>query len=107
LDQFQNFASELMSPKIESNSALEADKVARDFTAPIASAYRLSTSKITLSDIKNDLPGLDQLLKHKQWLRKLWQDTGDPACKTAVDWFLKSIRQMTLKRHLNSGKQNW
>jgi hypothetical protein len=30
--------------------------------------YRLSTSKVTLSDINNDLPGLDHLLKHKKRL---------------------------------------
>jgi hypothetical protein len=43
-------------------SGIEADKAARDFTASIASAYRLSTNKITLSDINNDIPGLDRLL---------------------------------------------
>jgi hypothetical protein len=45
-------------------SGVEADKAARDFTASIASAYRLSTYKVTLSDINNDLTGLDHLLKH-------------------------------------------
>jgi hypothetical protein len=59
------------------NSEEEADKVVRDVTASITSAYRLSTSKIGLLDINNhDLPGLDHLLKHKQRLRKLWGDTG-------------------------------
>jgi hypothetical protein len=71
--RFQSLASELISPKIEIKSGLEADKAARNFTASIASAYRLSTSKVTLSDMNNDLPGLDRLLKHKQRLRKLWQ----------------------------------
>jgi hypothetical protein len=55
-ERFQNLASELISPKIEINTGVEADKAARDFTASIASAYRLSTSKITLFDINNDLP---------------------------------------------------
>jgi hypothetical protein len=32
-DQFQRIASELMSPRIEINSGVEADKAARDFTA--------------------------------------------------------------------------
>jgi hypothetical protein len=80
-DQFQNFISELISPKIGSNLEVEADKAVRDFTASIVSPYRLSTSKITLSNINNDLPGLAQLLKHKQRLRKLWQETWGPACK--------------------------
>jgi hypothetical protein len=43
--QFQNIASELISPRLEINSGMEADKAARDFTASIASAYRLSTTK--------------------------------------------------------------
>jgi hypothetical protein len=84
-ERFQSLASELISPKIEINSVVEANKAARDFTASIASSYRLSTSKIALFDIDNDLPGLDRLLKHKQRLRKLWQETRDPACKTAVN----------------------
>jgi hypothetical protein len=80
-DRFQSLVSELISSRMEINSEVEADKAAYDFTASIASPYRLSTSKITLSDKNNDLPGLDRLLKHKQRLRKLWQETRDPACK--------------------------
>jgi hypothetical protein len=68
-DRFQSLASELISPKIEIKSGVEADKTARDFSASIASEYRLSTSKITLLDLSNDLPGLDRLLRHKQRLR--------------------------------------
>jgi hypothetical protein len=83
-ERFQSLASELISRKIESNSGVEADKVACDFTASIALAYRLSTSKIMLFDINSDLPGLDQLLKHKHRLRKLWQETRDPAYKTQL-----------------------
>jgi hypothetical protein len=37
---FQRLTSELISPKIEIKSGIEADKVARDFTAPNASACR-------------------------------------------------------------------
>ncbi|PNF41415.1 hypothetical protein B7P43_G14387 [Cryptotermes secundus] len=99
-ERFQSLASELISPKLEINSGVEADKAARDFAASIASAYRLSTSKVTLSDINNDLPGLDRLIKYKQRLRKLWQETRDPACKTAVNWVTKSIRRMTRKKAL-------
>jgi hypothetical protein len=91
-DRFQSLASELISPRIKINSGVEADKAARNFTASIASAYRLATSKVTLSDINNDIPGLDRLLKHKWRLRKWWQETRDPACKTAVNWVTKSIR---------------
>jgi hypothetical protein len=104
-EQFQSFASELISPRIKINSGIEVDKAACNFSAPIASAYRLETSKVTLSGINNDTPGLDRLLKHKRRLRKLWQETRDPACKTTVNWIMKSIRRISVKRHMISGKQ--
>jgi hypothetical protein len=50
-ERIQCLAFELISPKIEINSEEEADKAVRDFTASTASAYRIATSKITLSDI--------------------------------------------------------
>jgi hypothetical protein len=58
------------------------------------------TSKVTLSDINNNLPRLDHLLKYKKRLQKLWHETRDPACKTAVNWVLKSIRRITHKKAL-------
>jgi hypothetical protein len=60
--RFQSVASELISPTIQINSEEEADKAALDFAASIASAYRLSTNKITLSDLNKDPPGLESLL---------------------------------------------
>jgi hypothetical protein len=48
-ERFQSLASELVSPKIQITSGVEADKAAREFAASTASAYRLSTSKITVS----------------------------------------------------------
>jgi hypothetical protein len=99
-ERFQSLASELIYPRTEINSGIEADKVAGDFTASIALAYRLSKSKVTLSDIYNDLPGLDRLLKHKQGLRKLWQETWDPACKVAVNRVTKEIKRTTCKTAL-------
>jgi hypothetical protein len=77
-ERFQSLSSDLISPRIEINSGTEADKAARAFTASIASAYRLSTSKITLTELNNDLPGLDRLLKYKKRMRKLWQETRNP-----------------------------
>jgi ribosomal protein S30 len=79
---------------------LEADKAVCHFTASILSAYRLSTSKITLSELKNAPPRLDQLLKYKKRLIKLWQEIRDPECKTAVNKVSKSIRRMTQKEAL-------
>jgi hypothetical protein len=54
-ERFQRLASDLVSPKIQINSGVEADEAAREFAAPIVSAYRLSTSKITVSDLNSDL----------------------------------------------------
>jgi hypothetical protein len=86
--------------RIEIKSGAEADIAAHAFTASIASAYRLSTSKNTLSELNNDLPGLVRLLKYKKSMRKLWQETRDPGCKKTVNWVSKSIRRMTRKKAL-------
>jgi hypothetical protein len=83
--------SELISPEIQISSGEEADKATRYFIASIASSYRLLTSKITLFDLNNDLPGLESLLKHKRTLKKLWQVIRDPASKTAVNWVAKTM----------------
>jgi hypothetical protein len=99
-ERFQILASELISPRIEINSGVGDDKAARDFTASVASAYRLSTSKITLLDINNDIPGLDRLLKNKRRLRKLWQETRDPRCKAAVYQVAKEIKRLTRRKAL-------
>jgi hypothetical protein len=37
-------------------------------------------------------------LKHKRKLRRLWQETRDPACKTAVNYVTRSIRKRALER---------
>jgi hypothetical protein len=78
-----------------------------DLTASIASAYRLSTSKITTLDLNKDLPGLESLLKHKRRLRKLWQVTRDPACKMTLNWVTKTIRQMTHRMMGNESRELW
>jgi hypothetical protein len=85
-ERFQSLASNLISPRTEINSEVEADKEARAFTASIASAYRMSTSKITLSELNKDIPGLDRLLKYKKRMGILWQKTRDPGCKRADNW---------------------
>jgi hypothetical protein len=84
--RFQNLFSELISPRIQINSEEEAENAASVFTPGIASAYRISTSKITHSDLNKYIPGLESLLKHMQKLRKLWQVTRDSACKTVLNW---------------------
>jgi hypothetical protein len=85
-ERFQSLESNLISPKIEINSGAEADKGARAYTASITSAYRLSTSNITLSELNDELPGLDMLLQYKKRMRKLWQETRDPGCKKTANW---------------------
>jgi hypothetical protein len=62
-ERFQSLASELISPKIQNTSEIEADKAERYFTTSISLEYRLSTYKITRLDLNNNLPGLNRLLK--------------------------------------------
>jgi hypothetical protein len=50
--------------------------------------------------MNNDIPGLDCLLKQKQRLRKLWQETRDAECKAAENRVVKTIRQLTRRKAL-------
>jgi hypothetical protein len=68
-ERFRSLASNLISPRIEINSGIEADKAVCHFTAAVASAYIPLISKITSSELNHDLPGLDQLLNYKKRLR--------------------------------------
>jgi hypothetical protein len=90
-ERFQSLVSNLISPRVEINSGVEANKAGCALTASITSAYRLSTSKITLSELNNDLPGLDRSLNYKRRMRKLWQETRDLGCKTEVNWVSKPL----------------
>jgi hypothetical protein len=87
---FQSLVSELISPRIQINTADEAEKAACNFAASIASAYRLLTRKITLSELNNELSELDNLLHLKQRLRNVWHETRDASHKTAVNWVTKT-----------------
>jgi hypothetical protein len=40
------------------------------------------------------------VLKYKERMRKLWQETKDPGCKKEFNWISKSIRRMTRKKAL-------
>jgi hypothetical protein len=104
LERFQSLTSNLISPRIEINSVAEADNAARAFTASIASAYRLSITKITLSELNNDLPGLDRLLKYKKMMIKLRQESRNLGCKKTANYVSKSIRRMTRKKPLEGWK---
>jgi hypothetical protein len=99
-ERFQNLVSNLILSRIKMNCGVEVDKAAREFTASIASAYRLSASKVELSELNSYIPGLDMLLKHKKRLRKLWQETRDRMCKKAFNWISETIWCMTRKRAL-------
>jgi hypothetical protein len=46
-------------------------------------------TKFTLLELNKELPELERLLQLKHGLRKLWQETRNPACKTAVNWVKK------------------
>jgi hypothetical protein len=63
-EQSQSLVLKLISLRIQINSGEEANKAAYDFSPCIATAYRLSTSKPTLSYINKRLPGVESLLKH-------------------------------------------
>jgi hypothetical protein len=92
-----------MSRRIKITPEEEPNKAASHFTASITSmcASRLSTSKVSFSDINNyELPELYRWLKHKQRLWKLWQETRDPECKTAVNWVKKTIIKMICRKAL-------
>jgi hypothetical protein len=78
-ERFQSLASALVSSRVEINSCIEADKAARDFADSVASAYRLSIKTTIISDRNRASYSLEILLKHKQRLRKLWQETRNPA----------------------------
>jgi len=106
-ERFQSLASDLISPRIQIHTCVDAEQTARNFAACIASAYRLPTHKITLSELNEELPELDRLLQLRQRLRNLWQESRYPAGKTAVNLFTKTIRRTTRKRHLNVGTQEW
>jgi hypothetical protein len=99
-ERFQSLASALVSPRVKINSCMEADNAARDFAASIASAYRMPTKITTISDRNRGSSSLERLLKYKQRLRKLWQETRDPACKTSVNWVTKTIRRIGRKKAL-------
>jgi hypothetical protein len=51
-ERFHSLATNVISPRIEINSGVEPDKAAGEFTASIASAYRLPTNKIILVQIE-------------------------------------------------------
>jgi hypothetical protein len=85
-DRFQSPASDLIWTRTEVNSGVEANKAAHDFTTSVASVYRLSTTSVTITELNNDLPGLNRLLNYKKRLRKLWQKSRDPKRKTALNW---------------------
>jgi hypothetical protein len=55
-EQFQSLASEFISLRSQISLEEEANKAACDFIVYIVSSHRLSTSKITFSDLNNDQP---------------------------------------------------
>jgi hypothetical protein len=97
-EKFQSLASVLIAPRIQIHTSEHAEDAARKFAASIASTYRLSTPKIALLEINEVLLELDRLLQLKHRLRKLWQETWDLTCKTAVNWVTKTIGRMTRKK---------
>jgi hypothetical protein len=54
----------------------------------------LSTRGTTIFDRKYEICGLNRLLKHIRELRKLLQETRDPACKTTANKATRNVRRM-------------
>jgi hypothetical protein len=73
---FRSLVSDLISPSSHIYSSEKGDKLAADFAAFMASAYKLSTRKATILDPKYESPYLDLLLKHKMKPRKVYQETS-------------------------------
>jgi hypothetical protein len=78
-ERFQNPASDQISPRIPIHTLVDAEETVRKFAASVPSAYRLSSNKITLLYLNEELPELDHFLQLKHRLRKLWQETRDLA----------------------------
>jgi hypothetical protein len=55
----------LISPRTQIHTFEDAEEAGRNFVASIASAYRLSTYKITISEIIEEMLELDRLLQLK------------------------------------------
>jgi hypothetical protein len=104
---FQSLASELASPniQIQIHFSNEADKEARDFAVTVVSAYRLSARKTTILDRKYEIHVLDALSNYIKKLRKLWQVTTGPACKTVVNCVTRNVRRMVRSEYLKDEKQ--
>jgi hypothetical protein len=81
----------IFSPRIRTDTVEEAEKV-------LPWHIGCEHANSTLSELNNDLPGLDHLLQLKQRLWKLWHGTRDPACKAALNWVTKTIRTMTRRK---------
>jgi hypothetical protein len=75
-ERFQSLASNPITPRVEINSGVETDKAERAFTASIASTYRLSTNKITLSDLNNGTPVLVPILRYKKEMKNCDKKPG-------------------------------
>jgi hypothetical protein len=97
---FQSLDSHFLSPRIRIKSREEANQVYCNFIASTALACRLSTSRVTLSNLNGNLPGLESLPKHQRSLKKLAQVTLDPEHRTAVNWVTKAITRMVRRKVL-------
>jgi hypothetical protein len=89
--------TEEKSPNIQIHSSTEDDKAACDFSASVASAYRLSTRKTKILDQKYEIPGLYQLLEKPQKVMTRNQGFSMQKGNKVVTW---NIRKMVQKRAL-------
>jgi hypothetical protein len=104
-NRVQSLPAHLKSPRTEINLGIEADKAVRNFAASIASAYQLFTTKPTLSELNNDVPGLDHLLKYKKRLRKCGKNPGIQHVNRHIIGSRKQSGVRPAKGHCNNVKQ--
>jgi hypothetical protein len=64
-DLFRSLASGLIHRRLQANTVEEGQRAASTFTASVASACRLATHKLTLSNLNNAHSGLDHFLQLK------------------------------------------
>jgi len=92
-ERFRSLASDLIQLRPQLDT-VEAEEAVSTFIASVASAYRLPTRKLTLSDPNSAPSDLDHFLHLKRRLRRLWQETRDAACKTTLHWVTNTVHRM-------------
>jgi hypothetical protein len=104
-ERFRSLTSEIISPRIQIDTLEGAVKPACNSQSLLPLHIAIDKPDHT-SGTKNELPGLDPLLQHKQRQRKLQHETRDAACETVTDWITKTIRRMMWNKAFERRERN-